>query len=159
MLRVLRCGVLGAVLLAGCGDSTGPREPGAGESTLEIRGLVAIDLTGQAQLIPALAPGRIESINLLAQTDAFFYSLELEFSPTIAPQAGTLAIGPAAPVRATFFVFNRQSQTYEQIMVGKSGTLVLESCDMTRCIGSASLVAKLQNSEQVVTITGAFHAN
>jgi hypothetical protein len=146
-------------LLIGCGDSSGPdNTPGPGQFVVEVRGPVSIDASGQAQLIPGLPQGTLQSLNLLAQTSAYFYHLEVTFSPPTPPTAGNFTVGPTAAVRAAFYMFNRQTQNYDQIAIAQSGTLTLDSCDLMSCRGKLNANARLEESGATVILNSAFHA-
>ena len=62
------------------------------------------------------------------------------------------------PVRATFFVFDRNLNDYAQIAPAQSGTLTLEECSLAKCVGTLTGQFALGSTVQLSTITAAFHA-
>ncbi len=129
-----------------------------GKSTLVIRGATSLDLNGDAQLIPGDVAGTVRNVNLLTQSPDFFYSLEIAFVPPAAPPPGTLSVGAAGPVQAVFYMFDRRTKEYVEIAVARSGTLTLDECSETRCVGRLDANATLANTDVALTFAASFNA-
>lgn len=151
--------LLATAAVASCYDSSGPNDvPAAGRFTIAVRGPTNLDLDGQAEVYPGLASGTIEELNLVTATASFVYRLEITFTPPVPAPSGSFAVGSTAPVRATFYIFDRTLNDYAQIAPAQSGNLSLAECTLSRCVGVLTGQFPLGSQLQLSTITASFHA-
>jgi hypothetical protein len=142
-----------------CSDSSGPNgTSNAGRFTIQVRGPANLDLVGHADVYPGLTSGTIENLNLVTTTTNLFYRLEIFFAPPISAPRGSFAVGTTAAVRATFYIFDRTLNDYAQIAPAQSGTLTMEECSLSKCVGTFTGQVLLGSQTQQSTITASFHA-
>jgi hypothetical protein len=160
MSRAPVVSILFAALIAvSCSHDNGPSDQMApGRFTIQVRGPANLDLDGQADVTPGLSVGTIQRIHLVSVTPAFFYRLEIIFTPRIVAPSGTFALGSAAPAQATFYIVDRSTNEFAQIAPAQAGTLTLEGCSLTRCVGQVTGQFPLGSTVQQSMITASFHA-
>ncbi len=129
-----------------------------GRFTAQVRGPANLDLEGQADVTPGLSVGTIQRIHLVTMTPALFYRVEIIFTPPIVAPSGTFALGSTSPAQATFYIVDRSTNEFAQIAPAQSGTLTLDGCSLTRCVGQMTGQFPLGSTVQQSTITASFHA-